>query len=213
MITYSAILLLAGKGERSCLPFNKVYAKIGEKFVYQYSLDKFLDDNDCQEVIVVYNEADLDYLKDLRHDKVKLILGGSSRTESVKNGVDIASSDYVFIHDGARPLLNKNMLDACKKALENRDAVALAHPVADTIRNRYTNETIDRSLFLAMETPQCIKTNLMKRALEKSSNYTDDIQALDGLNANIYLIENNEVNIKITYQYDLDVVKAILEKR
>ena len=104
---YDLILLAGGSGERMGLEYNKVLYKIkGKKELYRYSLDFFIKDNDCENIILVSNHTDMEYFWDTILDKkVTITEGGHTRSESVKAGLQLVKADYVLIHDSARPLL------------------------------------------------------------------------------------------------------------
>src|SRR6056297_1341338 len=102
---YSAIILGGGTGERLGLGYNKVLYKVKGKTVIEHAVQKFLDDKEFNEIIVVMNRNDYDQTKVLFNDqRVRVIKGGQTRQESVYLGLkDIQLNDFVFIHDGARP--------------------------------------------------------------------------------------------------------------
>ena len=98
---YELILLAAGKGERMCLPLNKIFYKFEKtgKMVIEYSLDVFLNDERCSKIVIVYNENDCDLVdevvKKYGSSKIDICKGGITRQESILNGLKLIDSDYV----------------------------------------------------------------------------------------------------------------------
>lgn len=195
---YGVIILAAGIGSRMNLGYNKMLLKIDEKPIYMHTLDKFKDFN---EIVLVVNEAD--NINPI--DGVKIVIGGKSRGESVYNGLKYINSEYVLIHDGARPYIDLKTIKEFKNELSNYDALAVATKVKDTIKE-YKNgiiKTLNRDDLIAMQTPQGGKTELFKKCyeLEKKDGFTstDDIQVIEKYsNAKIGIVYGNYSNIKIT---------------
>ena len=99
---YDAVVVASGNSERANLGFNKVFFVMkNNKTVLENACEVFVNDNDCEHVIVVTNESD----KVFKNNKVIITNGGNQRADSVKNGLSKVSSEYVFIHDGARPFI------------------------------------------------------------------------------------------------------------
>ena len=99
---YDAIVVAGGVGKRADLGFNKVlYRTRDGKTVLNHSCLNFINDDDCQKLIVVCN-----FELDFKCDKLVVVPGGKERYESVLNGLNEVTSDYVLIHDGARPFLD-----------------------------------------------------------------------------------------------------------
>ena len=108
---YSAVIPCGGIGSRLNLGYNKIIYKTNDKLLIEYTIKNFLLDEECKEVVIVSNKADLEFLKSvIKHSKVKFTLGGNTREESVQNGLKIASFEYVLIHDGARPNVSKELI-------------------------------------------------------------------------------------------------------
>ena len=105
----SVILLMAGRGTRMGIDKNKILLEVNGKPIFKYSLDLFSQYD--FEIICVINELDKDYILPYLNNNIKYVYGGKNRTESVYNGLIKSSGDYVLIHDAARPLLSKNVVD------------------------------------------------------------------------------------------------------
>lgn len=212
-MNYATILLAAGKGTRTRLDYNKVFYHLDpERTVLDTSLQIFLDDPECRQIVLVCAEHELDMVKELYHDpRITFVSGGDTRQDSVYNGLQKVSEDYVFIHDAARPYLKEYSIYRLKKALEEENACLLMVPSIDTVKvveGGYVAQTLTRDQVYRAQTPQCFKTSLIKRCHEqakKSSRLgTDDAQLVEWFGKTpIRVIEGDEENVKITLPNDL----------
>lgn len=213
-MNYSICILAAGKGSRTNLDYNKVFYKFKDgKTVLDKSVDLFTSDDDCSKIIIVCAEYEKDSVIKLYQENPKVVvtIGGKTRQESVSHGIELVDTDYVFIHDGARPYLDMKQVDALKKTLETEDACLLMVPSVDTVKvveNGYVKETLIRSCIFNAQTPQCFKTKLLKKchelALQDKKEATDDAQLVELYsNTPIKVVIGDTTNIKITNPGDL----------
>ena len=202
---YDAIVVAGGKGNRADLGFNKVLFKMhNNKTVIENSIELFLNDDDCEKVILVINEA----IK-INNKKVVYINGGNQRSDSVRNGLELVDSEYVLIHDGARPFLNKDTLEELKKKVEEKDAAILASKAIDTIKKIDGDKiikTIDRKCIGLAQTPQGFKTSLIKECYAKMKNnyFYDDASVVEACNKDVYVVFNEYDNHKLTSKKDFE---------
>lgn len=201
---YDAIVVASGKGERAKLGFNKVFFVMKNgKTVLENACSTFINDEDCEKLIIVTEDED----KVFKNPKVITTKGGALRANSVYNGLTLCTSDYVFIHDGARPFLTKEDVDKLKDEVIKYDGVMLAKKAIDTIKlckDQMVQETLDReNIYLAL-TPQAFKTNLIKQAYETLdvSSCTDDANVFEKYNHQVKVIEGDPTNIKLTNEND-----------
>ena len=111
-MNYSAVVLCAGKGSRSGLSYNKMLYRFKDKTVYEMTMEIFLNDDRCKQIVVVTKEDEISDLKKLiSSSKIDYTFGGKERQDSVYNGLQIVNQEYVLIHDGARPYLKKENID------------------------------------------------------------------------------------------------------
>jgi len=190
---YSAIVVASGKGERAKLGFNKVFFVMKDGMtVLEKACQLFINDDDCERVIVVTNRENFDEV--FKSDKLFVCEGGKERKDSVNNGLKYCDSPYVLIHDAARPFLHIEMLEEVKKAVLEKDAVILARKAIDTIKvvkEGFIEKTIDRNLIYLAETPQAFRTDLIKMAYEKSlGQYTDDASLLEDLGYKVGIVSD-----------------------
>lgn len=201
---YDVIIVANGKGERAKLGFNKVFFVMKNgKTVLENACSNFVTDEDCKNIIIVTDEKD----KVFNNEKVKVVDGGEKRSNSVYNGLKNCESEYVLIHDAARPYINMEDINNLKEEVIKYDGVILAKKATDTvklIKDGLVQETLDReSIYLAM-TPQAFKTELIKSAYETLdvSNCTDDASVFEKYNHTVKVIEGSSTNIKLTSEED-----------
>ena len=204
-MNYDAVIVAAGKGSRAKLGFNKVLYKMRNgKTVIENVCDIFLQDRDCQKVILVCG----DNVKS-NNKKLTVVKGGEERYHSVMNGLNEVESEYVLIHDGARPFLNKEALEAIKKKVEEKGAAILGKRATDTIK--IVNEdkivsTVNRDIIFMAETPQGFKTSLIKECYEKwdGRKFTDDASLLESYGYPVYVVDDRHDNRKLTDKEDFE---------
>lgn len=211
-MNYSAIVLCAGKGSRSGLNYNKMLYRFNNQTVYEMTMDIFLDDPRCKQIIVVTKESEINDLKKLiSSNKIDYIFGGKERQDSVYNGLQIVKEDYVLIHDGARPYLKMKNINDILDCLNENDACLLVVPVKDTIKmcqDDVVVETLPRPLLFQAQTPQAFKTELIKKCYQQSKdeNYiaTDDTSLVEHFtDVKVKTVLGDYNNKKITTPEDL----------
>ena len=151
------------------------------------------------------------YVKKLLNKKcMKFVEGGKERQDSVYEGLKHVTSDYVMIHDGARPFVKKDLLDRLVVGMEEHKAVLAMVPCKDTIKRVKDGkvvETLIRSELMQAQTPQAFDTvlirNAYKEAIENNIQATDDASMLELQGKDVYVVEGDYDNIKITTKADL----------
>ena len=211
-MNYSAIVLCAGKGSRSGLSYNKMLYRFKDKTVYEMTMEIFLNDDRCKQIVVVTKEDEISDLKKLiSSSKIDYTFGGKERQDSVYNGLQIVNQEYVLIHDWARPYLKKENIDDLLLCLNNNDACLLMVPVKDTIKmckDGNVIETLPRETLMQAQTPQAFKTSIIKDCykLGKINNFvaTDDASLVEHFKvAPVKVVIGSYENIKITTPDDL----------
>lgn len=209
---YSAIILCAGKGSRSGLSYNKMLYCFKDKTVYEMTMEIFLNDDRCKQIVVVTKNDEINDLKKLvESNKIDYIFGGKERQDSVYNGLQAVNQEHVLIHDGARPYLKIENIDNLLLCLKNNDACLLMVPVKDTIKmckGGSVVETLPREMLMQAQTPQAFKTSLIKECYElgKINNFvaTDDASLVEHfMNVAVKVVMGSYDNIKITTPDDL----------
>jgi len=150
-----------------------------------------------------------------------VVPGGSTRQESVYNGLKTASGDGVMIHDGARPLVQTELISRLAGELSGSDAVICAVPVSDTVKEVSGKgavvRTLERKGIWRAQTPQCFKKELIVRAHEEARKggftSTDDSSLVERIGGNVKVVMGSYENIKVTTPSDADLAKGIIKKR
>lgn len=222
---FDCILLIAGRGTRTKLDYNKAFYEFNKKPLYIIALEEFLKSRHLNQIIVVASPDEINYvnkqLKNYSKDKIVVIPGGKMRQDSVYEGVKVATAEYVLIHDGARPFIT---LDDIEKVylsgITNQAAVLgikLAYSIKE-VKNEYIEKTLPRENVYVMQTPQAIKTSLFRECLNraKENNYygTDDVELVEKFSdVKVRVVIGREENIKITTQYDLKILSLLEGER
>ena len=139
--------------------------------------------------------------------------------ESVYNAIISTDSKYVIIHDGARPVIKSDYLDACIKYLIKYKGVLMGVKAKDTIKivnsdMEVVNST-DRTYTWLAHTPQGFDRKILLKLHEKYKNLdniTDDSMLLEMDGYKVRMVEDDYSNIKITTYSDIDIVKSYLKK-
>lgn len=187
------------------------------------TLSVFQNCDRIDEIVVVTREDLLvpvgEVCRQYGFDKVtRVVVGGADRSRSVQNGLnELGETDYVAIHDGARPFVSAEVLEETIRAAERSGAAAPAIPVTDTIKtaqDSLVTGTPDRSTLFAVQTPQIFDMDLICGALyhcmEKKIPLTDDCSAVEQIGKVVTLTVGERTNIKITTQFDLLIGEAIV---
>lgn len=227
----TAIVLAAGSGSRMKSKTKKQFMEIKGKPVIWYSLFEF-EKSRVDEIILVTGKEDIDYCKKEIVEKYNLkkiknvVAGGSERYESVYNGLKEVTGNIVLIHDGARPLINNEIIERSIEGTIKSDACVVGVPVKDTIKRAnkegYIMDTPNRSELWITQTPQSFKTYLVKMAykkmkeeLEKGNttlNITDDAMVVEEFTTNqVRFVQGDYKNIKVTTPEDIDIAELFIE--
>ncbi len=204
---YDAVVVASGRGTRMRLNFNKVFLTIGNKTILERACLPFLEDKDCQRVVVVTQKENFELV--VKHEKILLAEGGAERKDSVCSGLALCKSRYVLIHDGARPFLESEDLEKLKNELKTCDAAILARRSTETVKrvvNGVITGTLDREQLMFAQTPQGFRRKLLKEAyasLGERQNYTDDASVMEAYGQEVRVVPGSPRNRKITYIEDL----------
>ncbi len=213
----SAVLVAAGKGKRLG-GIDKAFIKIRGKEAILYSLDVFLSFSYVKEVIVVLNKGNMEKAKKfIDNEKVKFVLGGRTRAESVKNGVVLAKSPFVMVHDAARPFITNSLLRRITDGIEKADAVIPVLKVKPTIKQTesgFVKTTLNRENLVLVQTPQFFRREQLLRAYNKLSldSITDEATLIEKMGGKVKVVCGMEENIKITTPFDLIILEGIIGK-
>jgi len=216
----SGIIVGAGKSSRFGSS-GKVFLKIKDIPVIYYSIEQFLKSSFIKEVIVVLNEDNLKNGNEYANlKKVKVIKGGETRAESVREGVKIARYGFVLIHDAVRPLITDDFIQSIVSSYsDDIDGVIPGIDVKYTIKEKdnenFVKRTLPRHLLVEIQTPQLFKKSSLEKVYNKFSldNITDEAMLIEMSGGKVRIVKGLEENIKITTPLDLLFIEGALTKR
>ena len=231
---FAAIVLSAGRGSRMQSDIPKQYMELNGYPVIYYSLKAF-QDSEVSSIVLVAGKEDVDYcraeiVEKYHFDKVvKVVAGGAERYNSVYEGLKvIQGADYVLIHDGARPMLEQEIIRRSMDAVVQYDACVVGMPVKDTIKisdpEGFCQSTPPRNSLWMIQTPQTFSYELVKSAYERVfasiengedvPQITDDAMMVEyATEVKVKLVQGDYENIKITTPEDLSIVSTYLKNR
>lgn len=224
-----AIIPAAGMGRRMNNAIQKQYLSLGNMPLLVHCLHTFAAHPAIDEIIIVTPEDQLDFCRwDIVHayniDKVcAVVRGGNERQDSVRNGLracQCSAEDIILIHDGVRPLIETETIDAVIAGVAEHGACIAAVPMKDTIKEVHDGiirSTPQRSNLWAAQTPQGFRCNLIvnahEQALAHGFSATDDASILEWLGHEVAVVEGSYTNFKITTPEDLILAQALLNTR
>ncbi len=223
----AAIVLAAGQGKRMNSDIHKQYLLLKEKPVLYYSLQAF-EKSGVDTIVLVAGKGEISYCEQeivarYGFNKVKKIIeGGRERYHSVYEGLKVLPKDteYVLIHDGARPMLTETIIQNTINAVQEHKACVVGMPVKDTIKitdeKQFAAQTPNRANVWAVQTPQAFSYDIVWRAytalMEHEIPVTDDAMVVETfLGYPVKLVEGSYQNIKITTPEDLLIAEAFLQ--
>ncbi len=227
----TAIVLAAGRGARMESKIQKQYMVLDGKPLIYYALLAF-ENSAVDHIVLVTGAGEEEYcreeiVKPYDFSKVTAIVsGGKERYHSVYEGLKAAEgSDYVLIHDGARPCVTPKVIQAAIEGVREAKACVVGMPVKDTIKIaddlEYAVSTPNRSKLWLIQTPQAFSYSLVRQAyealFEREDNLegiTDDAMVVEQMTAQrVKLIRGSYKNIKVTTPEDLTIAEKFLQKR
>lgn len=224
---FTAIVLSAGKGSRMNSNTHKQYLLLNGRPVITYALEAF-EKSPVEEVILVTGPGEEEYCRKeiveaYGFRKVgKIVAGGKERYHSVFRGLQaVSDSEYVLIHDGARPFVTEEMISRTMETVKKTEACVVGMPVKDTIKitdeKDVVKETPDRKHVWMVQTPQAFSYSLIYHAYKKllrqeDAAITDDAMVAEKIcHVPVTLIEGSYRNIKITTPEDMLIAEAFLK--
>lgn len=229
MAKSAAIVLAAGQGKRMQSHVQKQFLLLNGRPLITYALEAF-ENSPVDQIILVAGPDEIRYCQEEIAEKygfskvTKVIAGGRERYHSVYEGLKAAEgAEYVLIHDGARPLLDQEMISRSLEGAKEYGACVVGMPVKDTIKTSgaddFVESTPDRSALWQVQTPQAFYYPWILEAYKKlfsreeyQQGVTDDGMVLESMTAHkVKLIEGSYFNIKVTTPEDMAVAEALLE--
>ncbi|GAB1444899.1 MAG: 2-C-methyl-D-erythritol 4-phosphate cytidylyltransferase [Cyclobacteriaceae bacterium] len=218
-----ALIVAGGKGTRIKSKLPKQFLELNGKPILLHTVEAFIRYSKNIPIILVLPEDDFPIWRSIcarfHFDRpILLQMGGETRFQSVKRGLDLINGDgLVAIHDGVRPLVSEDIIAASfHLAAVHKTAVAAVR-LKESIRMTDIDATkaMDRSRFRLIQTPQTFDVNLIKQAykIKEDLSLTDDASVAEKSGHSISLFEGSYRNIKITTEEDLIVAEALLHSK
>ena len=205
----AAVLLCAGKGSRTGLPYNKVLMHIGGQTVAEIALD-VLRRSGIDDVVITSNHDDYDILREIADENgARVVFGGESRTESVRNALAALFHDteIVLIHDGARPFFSSGLVAAAVQSAADYGSGIAAVPSVDAIkqaRDGFVERSLDKNTLYNIQTPQAFRYAEIIDAYSKiDGDYGDDCEVYELAGYRARLVRGEYANTKITTYADV----------
>ncbi len=225
MAKIAAIIPAGGSGQRMGLPMPKQFYELAGRPLLVHTLAAFEAVASIAEVVVVAPadhcvavEAMVARFSLTRVGQV--VAGGATRQDSVRAGVAAVAPDteYVAVHDGARPFVSPGLIEACLVGAEACGAALAAVPVRDTLKRVAGGgevlATVDRSVLWQAQTPQVVRLDLLRSAYAACDADgfvgTDEASLIEHLGQPVRVVEGSERNFKITRPEDLRIAEALL---
>lgn len=223
----AVIIPAAGFGTRMGTAEPKQYLLLQGKPIIVYTVEAFIQNSYIVDIVVVVPkdrvaQTELLFSSQLTApQQVRVVAGGPRRQDSVYLGLVALppGNDIVLVHDGARPLVSQGVINRCYKGAVEQGAVIAAVPVKDTLKKVETGgkivATVDRDRLYQAQTPQAMKTELLRRAYEANGDIdvTDESSLLEKAGIPVVVVEGSETNIKVTRPEDMTLATKILTKK
>ena len=213
------IIVAGGKGLRMGGDIPKQFVPIGGKPVLMRTLEAFYTYDPAMQLILVLPVSQQAYWKELCETygftlPHVVANGGETRFHSVKNGLaKIEGDGWVGVHDGVRPFVSTEVIARCYEQVREKQAVIPVVDVVETLRHltEAGSETVPRSAYKLVQTPQVFDADLLRRAYQQpyTDAFTDDASVVEALGEQVYLVEGNRENIKLTTPSDLKMAEFL----
>ncbi len=221
------IIPAAGSGQRFGESVAKQYIMLGDKTILEHSMSPFLRNNAVTHIMVALSEEDSTFkqLPVAKHSKVQTVIGGQSRSESVFNALTALKhkanpQDWILVHDGARPCLHDEDLNALITTLmDEKVGGILAMPVADTLKfaqNNMIEKTVSRAHLWHALTPQMFRyqvlLNALSDCLDNQIEITDEASAIEQAGYHPKMVKAQYPNPKLTHPSDRQLIALLLQQ-
>ena len=209
--------------------FDKIFAALHGKPVLYWSIAAFQECADIDEIVVVTRAEKVAEVKKLiaaeKLTKVSSVVeGGAERHLSVWNGlraIAAEGSQFVAIHDAARPLVTPKLISACLTLAKKDGSACCASPIPDTVKRAshemQVTDDVERRNLWAMQTPQIFSSALIMQAyaslMARNELVTDEVSAIQRIGKRVALLENDDYNFKITFPRDLPLAEQVIDIR
>ena len=219
----SAVVVAAGRSQR--MGFDKLLTPLGGMPLLLHTLERLLKTELPSEIVLVVRpgaETEMQAVVAPLNEKgnIRLVPGGAQRQDSVQAGLQAVSdsSEYVMVHDAARPFVTKELIDIVLAAAKLSDAAVCGAPCSDSLKevaeDGLVTQTIDRAKLWTVQTPQIFRTSLLLEAyataLQSGETFTDDTAVVEKMGHPVRIVLYNGINLKVTTPADWKLADAYL---
>lgn len=224
-----AVILAGGEGSRAGSEMPKQFVKLLGIPMLWWSVRAFHAYDPNTEITLVmhpgfFDDWDIIYSELPEEDRripLRVVSGGRNRTHSVLNGIMELGNDsdtLIAIHDAARPVIDRALIERVWRAAEEKGAVVPCCPEVNSLRVKEGDTTVpvDRSLYLTVQTPQAFRADILQNAysrIAEGGSYTDDASLVESAGYRVDVCMGDPANIKVTTPDDFTIVEALLAKR
>jgi len=217
------IIVAAGSGSRFGAALPKQYCLMNGRPVLMHTIENMRVALPDSHIVLVLNKDFVDYWAELceqySFESPCVVVGGDSRWQSVKNAIDTIPDDaeVITVHDGARPIVDRMMVERLIAALNDAPGAIPVVSVTDSLRqlNEQGSVPVDRSQYKAVQTPQVFQAEKLIEAysLPFTPTFTDDASVMAAMGCEVALVEGDTYNIKITNPLDIEIAQLYLRQR
>ena len=219
------IIVAGGKGVRTGWDLPKQFMVLNGKPVLMHTITAFYDYDPAIKIILVLPEDYISHWSRLCTEyrfniQCQIVTGGSTRFQSVRKGLEkVERGAVVGVHDGVRPLINRQLIAKLYETAEAQQGAYPVVPPVDSIREIQSDgesHSLDRSKFRLVQTPQVFSSDILIDAYEQEYNdcFTDDVSVVEAAQTiRPVMVEGCSENIKITTQADLMIAETLIKCR
>ena len=222
----AAIVAAGGTGSRLGRKTHKPFVRLAGRPLLCWTLRALEASRLVERIVLVVHPDDIRpagrMVRRFRLRKVgRIVAGGSSRSDSVWRGIQAlpAGTEWVLVHDGARPLVSPALVEETLKAAREHGAAIAAVPVVPTIKQAeggWVTRTLDRTHLWAVQTPQAFRLGLLRKAHERGRarkiRPTDDAALVEAMGRPVRIVLGSERNLKVTTPEELLIAGALLRR-
>lgn len=218
-----AVIVAGGKGQRMGNAVPKQFLPLAGKPVLYYALKAFIDAYEDIRLVLVLPQEQLSYAQMVlqafpERIDMAIVQGGDTRFHSVQNGLKaVSGNSVIFVHDGVRPLLSAGLVRRCYVQAVEKGSAIPAIAVADSMRivDGNNSQPVDRQHMRSIQTPQTFRSDILLPAFEQSyrDEFTDEATVVEAYGEEVYLVEGEKSNIKLTTPEDMLVAETLLKAR
>ncbi|MGJ7031391.1 2-C-methyl-D-erythritol 4-phosphate cytidylyltransferase [Niabella hirudinis] len=216
----TAVIVAGGTGTRMGAGLPKQFLLLKNRPLLYYTIDTFLRTYEDLDIILVLPEAYTDMGQEIidayfDKERVRITIGGISRFESVKNGLQLVDDEaIIFVHDAVRCLVSQELIRRCyEQAVETGSAVPVIAS-SDSVRllTEDGSDALDREKVMLVQTPQVFHSKLLIPAFSigQKEKFTDEASVVEAFGMKVSLVEGERDNMKITHRIDLLIAEQLL---